>query len=92
MSTSQPPAIDPTAREMVAAVREFVQELMRDVLRMGMQGGEDATNAYAHACMENLPRRRLPGLVAAHDTLAAALNAASPEAPPILSLTTERPA
>ncbi len=42
--------------------------------------------------MENLPERRLLALVAAHDALAAALNAASPEAPPILSLTTEEPA
>jgi hypothetical protein len=92
MSTNQPPAVDPTAREMIAAVREFVQELMRDVFRMGMQGGENATNAYAHACMENLPKHRLPALVAAHDTLAAALNAASPDALPILSLTTEEPA
>ena len=92
MSADQPPAVDATAREMAAAVRAFVDELMRDVLRMQMQGGEDATNAYAHACMENLARHRVPALVAAHDALAAALNAASPEAPPIRSLTTERPA
>ncbi len=92
MSSDQPPAVDTTARKMAAAVRAFVDEMMRDVLRMGMQGGEDATNAYAHACMENLHERRIPALVAAHDTLAAALNAASPEAPPILSLATERPA
>lgn len=92
MSTDQPPTVDPSAREMVAAVRTFVDELMRDVLRMQMRGGEDVTNAYARACMENLPQRRIPALVAAHDTLAAALNAASPDAPPILSLTTERPA
>jgi len=62
MSGNQSPAVDPTAREMIAAVREFVQELMRDVFRMGMQGGENATNAYAHACMENLPEHRLPAL------------------------------
>lgn len=92
MSADQPPALDPAARAMAAAVRTFVGELMRDVLRMDMQGGEAATNAYAHACMENLPDHRLPGLVAAHDALAAALNAASPDAPPILSLTTEEPA
>lgn len=65
---------------------------MRDLLRMEMQGGEPATNAYAHTCMENLAEFRLPALVAAHDDLAASLNAASPETPPILSLTTERPA
>ena len=92
MSADQPPALDPAARTMAVAVRTFVGELMRDVLRMDMQGGEAATNAYAHACMANLPEHRLPALVAAHDTLAAALNAASPDAPPILSLTTEEPA
>ncbi len=92
MSDSQPPTVDATAREMVAAVRAFVNEVMRDVLRMQMQGGEDATNAYARACMENLPERRIPALAAAHDTLAAALNAASPDMPPIRSLATERPA
>lgn len=84
--------VDATARELVAAVRAFVDETMRDVLRMQMQGGEDATNAYARACMENIPQRRLPDLVAAHDALAAALNVASPDEPPILSLDTEEPA
>ncbi len=92
MSTNQPPAVDPAARELVAAVRAFVDEMMRDALRMQMQGDEDATNAYARACMEYLPQRRIPALAAAHDTLAAALNAASPGTPPILSLATERPA
>ena len=92
MSADQPPAVDPAAHDLVAAVRAFVDEMMRDVLRMQMQGGEAATNAYAHACMGNLPQHRLPALVAAHDALAAALNAAAPDAPPILSLTTESPA
>ena len=92
MSDNQPPAVDPAARDLVAAVRTFVGEVMRDLLRMQMQGGEAATNAYAHACMENLPEHRLPTLVAAHDALAAAINAASPDAAPILSLTTEEPA
>ncbi len=92
MSANQQPTVDPTAREMAAAVRTFVDEVMRDALRMQMQGGEDATNAYARACMENLPQHRIPALVAAHDALAAALNAASPDALPILSLTTEKPA
>ena len=91
MSANQPPAVDPTARELVAAVRAFVDEMMRNVLRMQMQGDEDATNAHARACMEYLPRR-LPALAAAHDVLAAALNAASPEVPPILSITTKKPA
>ena len=92
MNADQPRALDPAARAMTAAVRTFIGELMRDLVRMDMQGGEAAANAYAHACMENLPRHRVPTLVAAHDALAAALNAASPEAPPILSLTTEDPA
>ena len=91
MSTSQPPAVDSAAREMVAAVRTFVGEMVRDVLQMQMQGDEDAANAYARACMEYLPQCCIPTLVASHDALAAALNAASPKAPPILSLTTEEP-
>ena len=92
MSDSQAPAVDSAARELIAIVRTFVDEAMRDALRMQMQGGEDTTNVYARACMENMPEHRIPALVAAHDTLAAALNAASPEAPPIMSLTTEEPA
>ncbi len=92
MSADQLPAIDPAARDLVAAVRAFVDELMRDVLRMELQEGEDATNAYARACMEYLPQRHIPAVVAAHDALAAALNAASPETPPILSIATEKPA
>ena len=92
MNADQPPALDPAARAMTAAVRTFVGELMQDVLRMDMQGSEAAADTYAHACMANLPEHRLPTLVAAHDALAAALNAASPDAAPILSLTTEKPA
>ncbi|HEY0202667.1 MAG TPA: hypothetical protein VGC15_00775 [Acetobacteraceae bacterium] len=64
---------------------------MNDALRMQTQNGEDATNAFARACIEDIPNRRLTALVAAHDALATALNAASPEATPILSLVTERP-
>ena len=63
----EPNAVDLTARDLVAAVRVFVGETMREALRMQMQGGEDATNLYARACMENLPERRMPDLVAAHD-------------------------
>lgn len=50
MNDNQPPAVDPAARELIAAVRVFVDEAMRDVLRMQMQGGENATNACARAC------------------------------------------
>ena len=39
MSDSQPPSVDATARVMAAAVRAFVEEAMRDVLRIQMQGG-----------------------------------------------------
>ena len=92
MSTDLPPAVNVAVREMAAVIREFVDEVMRAALRMQTQGDEDAANAYARAWMEDLPERRIPVLIAAHDALAAALNAASPEAPPILSLTTERPA
>ena len=92
MSINQPPAVDPAARELATAVQAFVDELMRDVLRMEMQEGEDAMNAYARACMEYLPQRHIPTVVAAHNALAAALNAASPETPPILSIITEKPA
>lgn len=45
MSTDQTPTVALTARETVAAVRTFVDELMRDVVRMQMRGGEDVTNA-----------------------------------------------
>ena len=71
MSTDQPPAIDAVARAMTAAVRTFVGEVMRDLLQMDMQGGEAAMNACAHACMERLPQRCIPALVASHDALAA---------------------
>ena len=91
MNDNQPHAVDAAAREMAAAVRAFVTETMREDLRLQTKGDEDAAHAYARACMESLPER-LPALVAAHDVLAVALNAASPEAPPILSLTTEEPA
>ena len=92
MSVDQPAAVDDAARELVAAVRVFVIEAMRQDLRLQTQGDEDAADAYARACMEDLPERCLPALVAAHDALAAALNVASPGAPPILSLITEEPA
>ena len=87
-----PDAVNITARDLVTEVRAFVDEFMRDVLRMGMQGGEAATNAYARACMENIHHRRMQHLADAHDALASALNAASPDQPPILSLNKEQPA
>ena len=85
-------SVDAAARELAATVQAFVIEAMQEDLRLQTQGDEDVADAYARACMESLPECRLPALVAAHDALAAALNAASPEATPILSLVTERPA
>jgi hypothetical protein len=87
--------VDPAARELVAAARALVAELGQDMLRLGMaqaKGGEAAGDYYARACVEETWHRRMPLLVAVHDKLAAALNAASPDAPPLLSLTTEGPA
>ncbi len=84
--------LDRAAREMVAAVRSIVGQVMVDILRMGMQRPEAEADRYARACLEEMPARRIPALVAAHDKLGAALNSTAPEAPPILSLTTERPA
>ncbi len=84
--------VDPAARELVAAVRTIVGQVMTDCFRMQMQGSEQAADSYAHACLDEMPATRIPALVAAHDKLAAALNAASPGVPPILSLNTEQPA
>lgn len=94
MSASQPAptGVEPAAREMVKAVRVLVEQIIADVVRIRMERDEGEADMYAHACMGEMPVRRLPALVAAHDNLAAALNAASPDFPPILSLTTERPA
>jgi hypothetical protein len=59
-----------------------------------MQACVSASSAesHAYATLDDMLIKRLPALVEAHDVLAAALNAASPEAPPILSLVTEQPA
>lgn len=62
------------------------------VLRVQMQGSEADKGLHAQAVLEALMGKDLHPLVAAHDALGSALNAASPEVPPILSLTTERPA
>ncbi len=97
MSGQQPEsdAVNPAAREIVALARVLVTELGRDMLRLGIaqaEGGEAAGDRYARDCLEETWRSRMPTLVAVHDKLAAALNAASPDAPPLLSLTTEGPA
>ena len=86
------PLTDRAAREMVAAVRTIVGEVMRDVLRMQMQRPEAEADRYAHACLDEIAFRRIPKLVEAHDRLGAALNVADPTAAPIMSLTTEKPA
>ena len=88
-------AVDVAARELVAMARHLVTELGRDMLRLEMaeaEKGDAAADQYARACVEETWRRRMPPLVAVHDKLAAALNAASPDAPPLFSLTTEDPA
>ena len=92
MSTSQPPTVDPAAREMIAAVREFVNLISSNALRLRMQRSEAEKGVYALAVLEDLMGRDLQPLVVSHDALAAALNAASSETPPILSLTTKEPA
>ncbi len=97
MSGQQPKsdAVDPAAREIVAAARVLVTELGRDMFRLGIaqaEGGEAAGDRYARACVEETWSRRVPALVAVHDKLAAALNAASPDALPLLSMTTDEPA
>ncbi len=92
MNDSTPPAIDPAARKLVAAVRTLVGQIGTNVLRMLMQESEAEKGLHAQAVLEALMGKDLHPLVAAHDALGSALNAASPEVPPILSLTTERPA
>ena len=92
MSDNKPPATDPAARELIAAVRTLVSQSAADAMRVQMQGSEADKGLHAQAVLENLIGRSLHPLVAAHDALASAFNAASPGAPPILSLTTERPA
>ena len=95
---SEPPqsdAVDLAAREVIAAVFGLVNQLGVDGFRLGIaqaEGGDAAGDQYARACVEETWSRRVPALVAVHDKLAAALNAASPDAPPLLSLTTLGPA
>ena len=91
----EPDAVDQAAREIVAAAFDLVDQLGRDMLRLQMaeaEKGDAAADQYARACVEETWRRRVPALVAVHDKLASALNAASPDAPLLLSLTTLRPA
>jgi hypothetical protein len=92
MSDNKLPAADPAARELIAAVRTLVSQIAVDAIRVQMQGSEADKGLHAQAVLENLLGRSLRPLVAAHDALASALNATSPGAPPILSLTKERPA
>jgi len=92
MDNAKPLAIDPSARELVAAVRTLVGQIGTNVMRMLMQESEAEKGLHAQAVLEALMGKDLHPLVAAHDALASALNAASPEVPPILSLATERPA
>ena len=95
--SEQPPsnAVDHAAREIVAAAFALVDQLGKDMLRLEIaraEGGDAAADQYARACVEETWSRRVPTLVAIHDKLASALNAASPDAPPLLSLTTLGPA
>ncbi len=85
----KPAGIDPAARVLVATVQTVVDWLMRGALRMQMCSTK--AERYAHAVLDEMTAAQLPALVAAHDTLASALNATSPDAPPILSLATEYP-
>jgi hypothetical protein len=50
-----------------------------------------SAESHAYAALDDMLITRIPALVEAHDALAAALNAASPDTP-ILSLVTEQPA
>jgi hypothetical protein len=84
--------VDPAARVLVATVRTVIDQVMRSVMQMQMCATEAEADRYAHAVLDEMTAAQLPALVAAHDILAAALNTASPGEPPILSLTTERPA
>ncbi len=92
MNDSTPSATDPAARELVAAVRTLVGQIGTNVLRVQMQGSEADKGLHAQAVLEAMMSKDLHPLAAAHDALGSALNAASPEVPPILSLTTDRPA
>ena len=89
---SDPPSIEASARELVAAVRATVDQIGKAMLRMQMQGSEAEKGLYAQAALEALFNPGMMPLCEAHDALGAALNAASPDVPPILSLRTERPA
>lgn len=86
------PAIEPDTRDLLAAVRDIVKQFGTDVMRMNMQYTDAERGLYAVAVLEQLFPEKLAPLVAAHDALAAALNAACPDAPPVTSLTTEGPA
>jgi len=92
MDDAHPPAIESAARELIVAVQTLVSQIGTNVLRVQMQGSEADKGLHAQAVLEALMGKDLHPIVAAHDALGSALNAASPDVPPILSLTTERPA
>jgi hypothetical protein len=85
-------SVDLAARAMVATVRSVVRETLEDILQMQACVSTASAESHAYAALDDMLITRLPALVEAHDALAAALNAAEPEAPAILSLVTDQPA
>ncbi len=86
------PAIEPDVRALLAAVRDLITQITTDVMRLSMQYTDAERELYAVAVLEQLFPAKLAPLAAAHDALAAALNAACPSAAPVISLSTEDPA
>jgi hypothetical protein len=87
-----PEGVELAARSLAATVRTVVSETLRDILQMQACVSVSSAESHAYAALDDMLITRIPALVEAHDTLAAALNAASPDTPPILSLVTQRPA
>jgi hypothetical protein len=87
-----PVSVNLAARAMVATVRSVVRESLEDILQMQACVSTSSAESHAYAALDDMLIARLPALVEAHDVLAAALNAATPDAPAILSLVTEQPA
>lgn len=90
--TDRLPAVEPDARDIVAAVRAFIDQIRADVFRMQMQASDAEKGIYAVVVLEKLFPAGVAPLAAAHDALGAVLNDTCPDAPPIISLSTERPA
>ena len=61
--TERLPDIEPDARDLVAAVRVFVDDIGRDILRLQMQGGDAEKGVYAVAVLEALWPRKIGPLV-----------------------------